>query len=75
MYIKLGCSCYAMDIGRGNTFYYRGSVYIMINHGDDHCTVREIAVRGEHDMLTFVLRDNSNFNSYADVKPFTVEAD
>lgn len=73
MRIKLGCACYATDIERGQTFYYRGSVYIMITHGDDHCQVREVAVRGENDMLTFVIRENSNFNSYADVKPFTIE--
>lgn len=73
MQIKLGCSCYVTDIERGQTFYHRGSVYLMIAHGDDNCTVREVAVRGENDMLTFVIRENSNFNSYADVKPFSVE--
>lgn len=73
MKIKLGCACYAMDIERGNTFYFRGSVYIMISHGEDSCIVREIATRGENDMLTFVIRENSNFNSYGDVKPFSIE--
>lgn len=73
MLITLGVSCYASDIERGQTFYYRGSVYIMVSHGDDTCIVREMAVRGENDMLTFVIRENSNFNSYGDVKPFTVE--
>lgn len=73
MHIKLGCSCYASDIDQGKTFYYCGSVFVMIQHDDDKCTVREVAVRGEADMITFVIRENTAFNSYADVKPFTIE--
>lgn len=73
MKIKLGCACYATDIERGSTFYFRGSIYIMISHGDDRCIVREIAIRGENDMLTFVILENSHFDSYGDVKPFSIE--
>lgn len=73
MQIKLGCSCYATDIETTRAFYYRGDVYVMVAHGDDRCQVRKVATRGENDMLTFLSCELENFNSYGDVKPFTVE--
>jgi len=73
MQIKLGASCYVTDIERYGTFYHRGDIYVMVTHGDDRCQVRKVATRDESDMLTFVSCDVENFNSYAEVKPFTVE--
>lgn len=72
MRIKLGASCYATDIDQTRAFYYRGDVYVMVAHGNDHCRVRKVACRGENDMLTFLSSEIENFNSYADVKPFEV---
>lgn len=73
MQIKLGESCYVVDIETTKAFYYRGDIYVMIAHGEDSCKVRKVAVRGENDMLIFVSCETENFNSYGNVKPFTVE--
>ena len=73
MHIKLGASCYAMDIECYRAFYWHGDIYVMVEHGEDRCLVRKVACRGENDMLTFLSCDVGWFNSYGDVKPITIE--
>ena len=71
MISKLDASCYAMDIEVHKSFMHREEVYVMVKHGEDRCQVRMVLAINDEGWY-FVSHEVENFNSYADVRPFSL---